>query len=217
VSEPITPSQTVGPFFAMRLPWPDGPFVVPEGTPGAVTIAGRVYDGAGNPIPDALIETWQADPEGRFVHQDDPRGASASGYRSFRGFGRCPTSPDGSYRIVTLKPGPLPCPEDPGGAAEAPHLDVSVFARGMLDRVVTRMYFPDEAEANAADPVLSSLPEPGRRATLIAVPAPAPDGPGAPNGSPAAGGASAAGGAGGSVLRFDIHVQGDHETVFFDV
>jgi len=105
VSEPITPSPTVGPFFAMRLPWPDGPFVVPEGTPGAVTIAGRVYDGAGNPIPDALIETWQADPEGRFAHQDDPRGASASGYRSFRGFGRCPTSPDGSYRIVTLKPG----------------------------------------------------------------------------------------------------------------
>jgi protocatechuate 3,4-dioxygenase alpha subunit len=200
VSELITPSQTVGPFFAMRLPWPEGPFVVPAGTTGAVTVVGRVFDGAGNPIPDALIETWQADPEGRFAHQDDPRGASASGYRSFRGFGRCPTSPDGSYRIVTLKPGPLPCPEDPGGTAEAPHLDVSVFARGMLDRVVTRMYFPDEAEANAADPVLSSLPEPGRRATLIAVPAALP-----------------AGQTGGSVLRFDIHVQGENETVFFDV
>ncbi len=197
MSEPITPSQTVGPFFAMRLPWPDGPFVVPEGTPGAVTIVGRVFDGAGQVIPDALIETWQADPEGRFAHPDDPRGASVSGYRPFRGFGRCPTSPDGSYRIVTVKPGPLPCPEDPGGAAEAPHLDVSVFARGLLDRVVTRLYFPDEAEANAADPVLASIAERDRRGTLLAVREPD--------------------GAGGSVLRFDIHLQGDQETVFFDV
>jgi protocatechuate 3,4-dioxygenase, alpha subunit len=199
VNELITPSQTVGPFFSMRLPWPDGPFVVPEGTPGAVTIVGRVLDGAGNPIPDALIETWQADPEGRFAHPDDPRGASVSGYRSFRGFGRCPTSPDGSYRIVTLKPGPLPCPEaggGAGGATEAPHLNVSVFARGMLDRVVTRMYFPDETEANAADPVLSSLPEPDRRGTLIAVPVSTTS---------------------GSVLRFDVRLQGDNETVFFDV
>jgi protocatechuate 3,4-dioxygenase alpha subunit len=212
VSELITPSQTVGPFFAMRLPWPDGPFVVPEGTPGAVTVVGRVFDGARNPIPDALIETWQADPEGRFAHQDDPRGASASGYRSFRGFGRCPTSPDGSYRIVTLKPGPLPCPEDPGGTAEAPHLNMSVFARGMLDRVVTRVYFPDEAEANATDPVLSSLPEPGRRATLIAVPVDP-----APGLGMAFSGPNEPGGAGGSVLRFDIHVQGENETVFFDV
>ncbi len=118
MSELITPSQTVGPFFAMRLPWPDGPFVVPEDTPGAITIVGRVLDGAGNPIPDALVETWQADPAGRFAHPDDPRGASVSGYRSFRGFGRCPTSPDGSYRIVTLKPGPLPCPQPGGGAGQ---------------------------------------------------------------------------------------------------
>ena len=218
MSELITPSQTVGPFFAMRLPWPDGPFVVPEDTPGAITIVGRVLDGAGNPIPDALVETWQANPAGRFAHPDDPRGASVSGYRSFRGFGRCPTSPDGSYRIVTLKPGPLPCPEagaaggGPGGGAgggagggtEAPHLDVSVFARGMLDRLVTRMYFPDETEANAADPVLSSLPEPDRRGTLIAVPVdvtPDPEGPDTA----------------GSVLRFDVRIQGGNETVFFDV
>jgi protocatechuate 3,4-dioxygenase alpha subunit len=196
VSEVITPSQTVGPFFAMRLPWPDGPFVVPEGTPGAVTIVGRVFDGAGATIPDALIETWQADPEGRFAHPDDPRGASAAGYHSFRGFGRCPTAPDGSYRIVTLKPGPLPCPD---GGTEAPHIDMSVFARGLLDRLVTRMYFPDEAEANAADPVLSSITEPSRRDTLIAVPEPSVAGPP------------------GSVLRFDVHLQGGRETVFFDV
>ena len=203
----ITPAQTVGPFFAMRLPWPDGPFVVPEGATGAITIVGRLFDGAGNTIPDGLIETWQADPDGRFAHPDDPRGPSPSGYRSFRGFGRCPTAPDGSYRIVTVKPGPLPDPLARGdagagdgsgnGAAEAPHLDVSVFARGLLDRVVTRMYFPDEAEANAADPVLSSITEQDRRASLIAVPEPGP--------------------AGGSLLRFNICLQGDRETVFFDV
>jgi protocatechuate 3,4-dioxygenase alpha subunit len=187
----------------MRLPWPDGPFVVPEGATGAITIVGRLFDGAGNTIPDGLIETWQADPDGRFAHPDDPRGPSPSGYRSFRGFGRCPTAPDGSYRIVTVKPGPLPDPLARGedgagaGAAEAPHLDVSVFARGLLDRVVTRMYFPDEAGANAADPVLSSVTEQDRRASLIAVPEPGP--------------------AGGSLLRFDIYLQGDRETVFFDV
>ncbi len=185
----ITPSQTVGPYFAMRLPWPDGPFVVPEDTPGAVTIVGRVYDGAGNIVPDAMIETWQADPDGRFAHPDDPRGATPSGYRGFRGFGRSLTAPDGSYRIVTLKPGPLPTPE---GDIEAPHLDVSVFARGLLDRLVTRMYFPDELGANAADPVLCSV-ENRRRGTLVAVAEPE------------------------GHLRFDIRLQGAHETVFFDI
>jgi protocatechuate 3,4-dioxygenase, alpha subunit len=185
----LTPSQTVGPYFAMRLPWPDGPFVVPEGTAGAVTIVGRLYDGAGNVIPDGLIETWQAGPDGRFAHPDDPRGAAVGGYHAFRGFGRCATAPDGSFRIVTVKPGPLPAPD---GLVEAPHLDVSVFARGLLDRVVTRMYFPDEQQANAADPVLGSVEE-DRRATLIAVPGP--DG----------------------ELRFDIRLQGPGETVFFDV
>jgi protocatechuate 3,4-dioxygenase, alpha subunit len=174
----------------MRLPWPDGPFVVPAGTPGAVTIIGRLYDGAGNIIPDGLIETWQAAPDGRFAHPGDPRGPAPAGYRDFRGFGRCPTEPDGSYRIVTLKPGPLPTAD---GSIEAPHLDVSVFARGLLDRVVTRMYFPDEQTANAADPALSSIAPPRRRATLIAVPEP------------------------GGELRFDIYLQGDRETVFFDV
>ena len=185
-----TPSQTVGPYFAIRLPWPDGPFVVSEGTPGAITITGRLYDGAGNVIPDGLIETWQAGPDGRFTHPDDPRGPAQDGGQSFRGFGRCPTAPDGSYRIVTVKPGPLPTPD---GDIEAPHLDVSVFARGLLNRVVTRMYFPDEMAANAANPVLCSISQQARRATLIAVPEPQGE------------------------LRFDIWLQGERETVFFDV
>jgi protocatechuate 3,4-dioxygenase, alpha subunit len=199
----ITPSQTVGPFFAMRLPWPDGPFVVPADTPGAITIVGRLYDGAGNVIPDGLVETWQADPAGRFAHPDDPRGPSAAGYAAFRGFGRCPTAPDGSYRIVTLKPGPLPAPDAGPGATEAPHLDVTVFARGLLDRLVTRLYFPEEVAANAADPVLASIAD-DRRDTLIARAEPAraaePSEPAEP-----------------AVLRFDIRLQGDGETVFFDV
>src|ERR1019366_8205220 len=97
----------------MRLPWPDGPFVVAEGTPGAITIVGRLYDGAGNIIPDGLIETWQAGPDGGFAHPDDPRGATPGGYYGFRGFGRGPTAPDGSHRIITLKPRPLPAPAGP--------------------------------------------------------------------------------------------------------
>ena len=185
----ITPSQTVGPYLALALPWPDGPYVVPEGTPDAVTISGQVTDGAGEPLADALVETWQADPEGRFNHPDDPRGAVPSRTPGFRGFGRSATDADGRYRIVTVKPGSLPAP---GGETEAPHIDVSVFARGLLDRVVTRIYFPDETAANAADPVLASIEDPQRRATLIAVAEP-----------------------GG--LTFDIRLQGDRETVFFDV
>jgi protocatechuate 3,4-dioxygenase, alpha subunit len=198
VTAGLTPSQTVGPFLAIGLPWPDGPFVVPEGTPGAIEITGLLLDGAGAAIPDGLIETWQADPDGRFSHPDDPRGAPESADPPFRGFGRCPTGPDGSYRIVTLRPGPLPAMNgegEVGGGTEAPHLDVSVFARGMLDRVVTRIYFSDEAEANAADPVLASITEEDRRPTLIAQ-----RDPGRPE-----------------VFRLDIRLQGDGETVFFDV
>jgi len=189
VSSGLTPSQTVGPFLGMGLPWPDGPYVVAEGTPGAITISGRLFDGGGDPVPDGLIETWQADPAGRFDHPDDPRGAPAGG-TGFRAFGRCPTGEDGSYRIITLRPGALPSPD---GGTEAPHLDVSVLARGLLDRVVTRIYFADEAAANAADPVLASVAE-DRRATLIASAEP-----------------------GGDSYRFDIRLQGDGETVFFDV
>jgi protocatechuate 3,4-dioxygenase, alpha subunit len=186
----LTPSQTVGPFLGMGLPWPDGPDVVAEGTPGAITISGRLTDGAGDPIPDGLIETWQADPAGRFDHPDDPRGAPTGG-TGFRAFGRCETGPDGGYHIITLRPGALPSPD---GGTEAPHLDVSVLARGLLDRVVTRIYFSDEEAANAADPVLGSV-SPDRRDTLIATAEPGAEG----------------------RYRFDIRLQGQGETVFFDV
>jgi protocatechuate 3,4-dioxygenase alpha subunit len=161
-----TPSQTVGPFLAIVLPWPDGPAAVPEGTPGAVLISGQVTDGAGVPVPDGLIETWQSVPDL---------------------FGRCATDVNGSFWIRTVKPATLPAPD---GAVEAPHLDVSVFSRGLLQRLVTRIYFPDEPAANAADPVLSALSA-DDRALLTA--AAQPDG----------------------TLRFDIRLQGDDETPFF--
>jgi protocatechuate 3,4-dioxygenase alpha subunit len=184
---PETPSQTIGPFFAVGLIWPDGSEVVPEGTPGAVRIGGRVLDGHGDPVADALVETWQADPEGRFAHPDDPGGPA--GGTGFRGFGRCPTDAEGRWAVRTVKPGPLPAPE---GGTEAPHLDVSVFARGLLGRLVTRVYFPDEAEANAADPVLASIADPAARARLVAV-------------------------ADGDWLRFDIRLQSERETPFLAI
>lgn len=186
-----TPSQTVGPFFHIGLPWPDGPFVVAEDHADAVAIEGTLYDGAGDGVPDGLIETWQADPEGRFAHPDDPRGAVDGG---FRGFGRCPTDAAGRFRIVTRRPGPVPGPYGP----QAPHIDVSVFARGLLHRLVTRVYFADDAEAHQTDPVLSTIDDADARSTLVAVPGERQDG-------------------SARVYRFDIHLQGDRETVFFDI
>ena len=160
-----TPSSTVGPYLAIGLTWPDGPYAVAEGTPGAIWLRGRVFDGNGDLVPDAMVETWQADPDGRFAHPDDPRGAVT--VPGFRGFGRSHTIDGGAYAVHTLKPGPVP---DGAGGWQAPHVDVSVFARGLLDRVVTRIYFGDEAEANAADPVLAALPDESSRRTLIAQP-----------------------------------------------
>jgi len=182
-----TPSQTVGPYFAIGLPWNAGPCSVPPDTPGAMTIAGTVYDGHGDPVPDHLIETWQADPSGRFADLHGHAGPSR--LEGFRGFARCGAEDgDGTFEIVTVKPGRVP---GPGQATQAPHIDVSVFARGMLNRCVTRIYFADEPEANAADPVLATVPA-ERRATLLAQ--------------------SVDGG-----YRFDIHLQGPDETVFLSV
>jgi protocatechuate 3,4-dioxygenase alpha subunit len=182
-----TPSQTVGPYFAIGLPFDAGPHVVTPGMAGAIRITGTVFDGDGVPIPDHLIETWQADPEGRFA---DLHGyGEASRLEGFRGFGRYGVEDgDGTYEIVTVKPGRVP---GPGGATQAPHIDVSLFARGLLHRVVTRIYFADEAAANAADPVLRSVPA-ERRATLLARP-------------------------NEEGYQFDIRLQGAGETVFFAV
>jgi protocatechuate 3,4-dioxygenase, alpha subunit len=185
VTVPETPSQTAGPFFTVGLCWPDGPDVVADGTPGAVWIGGQVLDGAGEPVADALVETWQADAEGRFADPDDPHGGSGG----FRGFGRCPTDAEGRWAVRTVKPGPVP---SPAGGPAAPHVNVSVFARGLLNRVVTRVYFPDEGPANAADPVLASIPDPDARARLVAK-------------------------ADGDRLRFDIRLQGDQETPFLAI
>lgn len=183
---PTTPSQTVGPYYALGLEWPDGGRVLAGDAAGAVTISGVVCDGAGVPVEDALVEAWHADPAGRFADVGG-RGV-ASAREGFRGFARA-TTDGGRFELVTLKPGPLPA-DGPGGA-QAPHVALSVFARGMLQRVVTRIYFADEPDANRADPVLASVPE-ARRATLLA--------------EPVAGG-----------YHFDVRLQGEGETVFFDV
>ena len=190
LDEPVrlgtTPSATVGPYLAIGLTWADGPYAVAEGTEGAIWLRGRVLDGNGDVVPDAMIETWQADPDGGFDHPDAPRGERR--FPGFRGFGRSHTvEPAGEYGICTLKPGRVP---DGEGGLQAPHVDVSLFARGLLDRVVTRIDFGDEAEANAEDDVLQNLPDDVSRRTLIALPT-----------------------ADGYLL--DFHLQGEDETVFF--
>jgi len=183
-----TPSQTVGPYFAIGVPYEDMVYAVPEGTAGGFWIRGTIYDGHGEPIPDHLLETWQADPEGNFADMHGYGGVSTM--EGFRGFARHGNEDgDGTYEIHTVKPGQVPASD---GRLQAPHIDVTVMARGMLNRVVTRIYFADEADANALDPVLASVPG-TRRSTLLAQP----DGDGG--------------------YRFDIHIQGHEETVFFAV
>ncbi len=168
-----------------------GGVLVTGDTPGErVRIEGRVLDGAGQPIPDAMVEIWQGDAAGRYNHPADGReeGALDPG---FRGFGRLGTDADGAFRFETVKPGPVP---GRGNTLQAPHINLILFARGMLDHAFTRIYFSDEAEANGNDPVLAAV-EAGRRATLVAERRETP---------------------GGIVYRFDIRLQGEAETVFFD-
>ena len=183
-----TPSQTVGPYLHIALDWPDGPYVVAEGTPGAVRVGGRLLDGAGEAVPDGMVEVWQADPTGRYAHPDDPRSTGTTPPEGFRGFGRCTTAADGSFWFITVKPGRVP---DLDGGLQAPHLAVSVFARGVLKRLATRLYFGDEEAANKEDALLSELSD-GDAATLVAAPAP-----------------------GG--YAWDVRLQGGRETVFLDV
>lgn len=195
--EGITPSQTVGPFFKYGLTpggkydWNDaftGNLVTPDASGERIRVTGRVFDGDGAPVPDAMLEIWQADAQGRF---SDPKDKRALPNAAFRGFGRCGTGADGSYAFDTIKPGQVP---DPDGKPQAPHILLAIFARGMLLQLYTRIYFDGEA-ANLADPVLALVPA-DRRGTLIA---------------------TREQGNGEAVYRFDIRLQGENETVFFDV
>ena len=173
----LTPSQTAGPYLSIGLLRDLVPTVLVEpGDPRAIRIRGRLVDGAGDGVGDGLVEIWQADEAGRY------------GTEAFPGFGRAGTADGGRFEFVTLKPGRVPWPD---GGLQAPHVAVGILARGLLKRVVTRLYFPDEVEANEADPVLTAL-SPSRRETLVAVPE---DG----------------------GLRFDIRLQGPAQTTFFAV
>ncbi len=185
-----TPSQTAGPFFHYSLV-PDqsgypghglaGAQIRDAGEPGApIRIEGRITDGQGMPMSDALIEIWQADAQGRYAHPADARSSNAA----FKGFGRCATDKDGCYAFETLKPGSI-------GDGQAPHITLILFTRGGQNHLYTRLYFDDERAANACDPVLLSVPS-DRRSTLVAT---------RQNQS----------------YRLDIRVQGEGETVFFDV
>jgi protocatechuate 3,4-dioxygenase alpha subunit len=193
----ITPSQTVGPFFAYGLTsngkydWNDAfsnNLVTPDASGERIRVEGRVFDGDGAPVPDAMLEIWQADAQGRFAGRQHNRALPNA---AFRGFGRCGTNANGEYSFDTIRPGQVP---DPDGKPQAPHILLAIFARGMLLHLYTRIYFDGEA-ANAADPVLALVPA-DRRGTLIA---------------------AREAGNGGAVYRFDIRLQGDGETVFFDV
>ena len=148
MSPELTPSQTVGPFFHDALVDEDHSKLVVTSHPSAVRIEGRVYDGAGEPVPDAMVEIWQANEAGRYT---DPTktGDLPLDPETFSGFGRSGHRADGRFSFVTVKPGPVP---GPGGSPQAPHIMVSVFARGLLKRLVTRIYFPDEASPTPPTP-----------------------------------------------------------------
>jgi protocatechuate 3,4-dioxygenase alpha subunit len=206
-----TPSQTVGPFFHYGLPWKGGADLVgasdlgarcdlfphqhdvlatakPMGTPAGdiIKISGRVLDGEGQPVPDAMIEIWQANAKGRYCSPDDAR-QELEIDPAFVGFGRCATGADGTYLFRTIRPGRVP---GPGNTLQAPHIALSIFGRGLLNRLATRLYF-DDGEDNDIDPVLSCVPE-ERRCTLIAKQA-------------------------DSRWVLDIVLSGTNETVFFDI
>ena len=183
----VSPSQTVGPYGSIGLfrELIHGELVDPA-DPRAFRLYGTLIDGAGEPVPDGMVEIWQANPAGRYAHPADDR-SELELESGFLGFGRSAT-PAGHFEFVTVKPGPVPWP---GGGMQAPHIEVGVFARGLLKRTVTRIYFPDEEAANAADPVLSRLGEEAR-ATLVAV-------------------------VESDGLRFDIRLQGPGHATFFAV
>jgi len=173
-----TPSQTAGPFLSIGTAWLADECTVAPGVTGAIAVTGQVFDGAGMPVTDAVLEFWQADAEGRHPPRTEP---------GWTGFTRSLTDGEGRYRLRTVRPGPVPAGD---GSPQAPHIDVSIFARGLLQRVVTRIYFSDEEVANALDPLLGAIAAPGTAASLIAR-------------------------AGPHGYRLDFRLQGDEETVFF--
>jgi protocatechuate 3,4-dioxygenase alpha subunit len=192
-----TPSQTVGPFFALGLGpgWTD----LTEGAGGGerIVIEGQVIDGDGRPVPDALLEIWQADPQGRYPDPADPPQSSR-----FRGFGRALTDSRGTYRFTTVKPGRV---DGPGGAPQAPHLNLILFARGLLRHLTTRIYFADDP-SNEADPILGAIADPASRRTLLAARQASEPARSGPPSQPEA-----------ATYRFDVILQGEGETTFFDV
>ena len=179
-------SQTVGPYLHIGLTWLNTDRIAGPGVKGErVVIQGRVLDGEGVGVNDALVEIWQANAAGKYAHPEDRQKKALE--KGFRGFGRVPTDARGRFRFSTIKPGRVPGPE---GKLQAPHLSVTVFMRGMLKQLSTRIYFPGEA-ANAQDPLLKLVPA-ARRATLVAR-------------------RKAKG-----LLEWDVVLQGRNETVFFD-
>jgi protocatechuate 3,4-dioxygenase alpha subunit len=157
-----TSSQTVGPFYAIGLNWLNRTELADPGVQGEhISFEGRVLDGDGKPVPDALLEVWQANSQGKYAHPEDDQKKPVE--PGFRGFGRVPVDDDGRFSFTTIKPGPVPGPDD---RLQAPHIAVTVLARGLLRRLVTRIYFPGEP-ANETDFALG-LVEPARRGTLIA-------------------------------------------------
>jgi len=188
MSQLTTASQTVGPYVRIGF----APIVVVDlAGPGVggerITLAGRVVAGDGKPVNDAVVEIWQANAQGKYAHPEDAQNKAIE--PGFRGFGRCLTDDAGRFRFATIKPGRVPGPQ---GVAQAPHIVVTVFMRGLLKHLITRVYFPDDP-ANAQDAVLNLVPA-QRRATLIARRAP---------GDKAA-------------LEWNVVLQGPEETVFFD-
>ena len=181
-----TAPQTVGPYFQLGLGWCYCANLADAGATGEqVEIRGRVFDGTGAPVSDALLEVWHADPEGRYPHPEDPRSAAVR--EGFQGFGRIPTAADGGFHFRTVKPGRVPGPH---GELQAPHLVIQIFMRGLLRHACTRLYFPDDP-ANADDAVLQLVPA-MRRGTLIARKVAA------------------------NILEWNVHMQGEEETVFFE-
>jgi protocatechuate 3,4-dioxygenase alpha subunit len=183
-----TTSQTVGPYLSIGLTWLNRAELAGPGVSGErISVRGRVLDGDGNPVPDAMIEIWQANSQGKYAHPEDTQDKPIE--PGFTGFGRVPTNDNGEFSFATIKPGPVPGPDN---KPQAPHLVISVFARGLLRRLPTRIYFPDEP-ANAGDYALN-LVGPARRSTLIARKIEGEEG----------------------ALEWNVILQGPEETVFFD-